>query len=111
MDLEHQLKAARALCFSGQLPSDPLPVHVPLDKALAMYDDIVARIRDVSAEKERREATKRQIDRLLRQFEGLEMKVAYMRDIERKPLLQIADEIGYSLDWIKKISSRIKRVI
>lgn len=110
MDLEEQLKAARKLCFSGQLSSDPLPVHVPLDKALEQYDDVVAKIREVSAEQERKKATRSQIDRLLKQFEGLEMRVAYMRDIERKPLQQIADELGYSHDWIKKISSKIRKV-
>lgn len=110
MDLEEQLKAARKLCFSGQLPSDPLPVHVPLDKALEQYDAVVLRIREASVELERRKTTRNQIDRLLKQFQGLEMQVAYKRDIERKPLRVIADETGYSHDWIKKISSKIRKV-
>lgn len=110
MDLEEQLRAARALCFNGQLPSDPMPVHVPLDKALEQYDDIVERIKVVSAEKERKESTRKQIDRLLRQFQGLEMQVAYKRDVEGKSLLAIATELGYSYDHIRRVSSRIKKV-
>lgn len=43
------------------------------------------------------------------EFEGIENKVAYERDIQRKPLFQIAKEMDYSYDWIRKISQRVKR--
>lgn len=42
------------------------------------------------------------IDRL----EGLDKKVVYMRDIEGKRLIDIAEELGYSEIYIKKISAR-----
>lgn len=110
MDLEMQLKAARKVIHTGMMPSDPAPVHVPLDKALEHYDNVVEKIREIAAEKERRTAIRDQIDRLLRQFQGIEMQVAYKRDIERKPLQVIADELGYSYSHISKISSRIRKV-
>lgn len=53
---------------------------------------------------------KRRIESTMEQFECLEYKVAYKRDIERMPIAKIASELGYSYDWIAKISSRVKRM-
>ncbi|WHX50539.1 hypothetical protein QNH46_07795 [Paenibacillus woosongensis] len=108
IDLEDELKEARKLCFSGRLPSDPLPVHVPLDKALEYYDAVVQRIGETSNRLEAKKLIRKKIEANIRGFQGIEYQVAYMRDIERKPLYKIADELGYSYDWIKKISSRIR---
>lgn len=44
------------------------------------------------------------------EFEGLENKVIVMRDIQRKTLIEIADELGYSYDWIRKVSSRVNKL-
>ncbi|GED13996.1 hypothetical protein [Aneurinibacillus migulanus] len=52
---------------------------------------------------------KRKMESVLGNFDGLEYKVAYMRDIKRMKLHEIADELGYSHDWIRKISSRVKK--
>lgn len=52
---------------------------------------------------------KRKMESVLSNFDGLEYKVAYMRDIKRMKLHEIADELGYSHDWIRKISSRVKK--
>jgi DNA-directed RNA polymerase specialized sigma24 family protein len=49
------------------------------------------------------------MERVLGNFDGLEYKVAYMRDIKRMKLHEIADELGYSHDWIRKISSRVRK--
>jgi DNA-directed RNA polymerase specialized sigma24 family protein len=109
MDLEAELKRARQLCFDGRMPSDPLPVHIPLDKALEQYDSVVAKIRDVSDHLTNKKLIRQRIEANIRDFEGVEHRVAFMRDIEGKPLSRIADELGYSYDWIKKISSRIRK--
>lgn len=57
----------------------------------------------------KREAKKR-MERVMEQFESLEYRVAYMRDVEKKPLYVIASELGYSYDWIRKRSSKVKRL-
>lgn len=55
---------------------------------------------------------KRRIEERINEFEGLEYKVAYKRDIEGKSLEMIAHELGYSYDHIARISSGIgKRFI
>lgn len=108
LDLESELREARKLCFSGQLPSDPLPVHVPLDKALEYYDAVVKKVGEASSSLEAKKLIRQKIEANIRDFQGIEYKVAYMRDVEGKPLFKIADELGYSYDWIRKVSSRIK---
>ena len=52
---------------------------------------------------------KARMEAKMSEFEGIEHIVAVKRDIERKPLCQIAKEMDYSYDWIRKISQRIKR--
>lgn len=42
---------------------------------------------------------------------GLHYKVAYMREVEGKKLADIAEELGYSLDYIKEISAQISKTI
>lgn len=108
IDLEAELKEARKLCFSGQLPSDPLPVHVPLDKALEYYDAVVIKIGETSNRLAAKKLIRQKIEGNIRDFQGIEYQVAYMRDVEGLPLYKIADKLGYSYDWIRKISSRIK---
>ncbi|WP_110930663.1 hypothetical protein [Paenibacillus bouchesdurhonensis] len=108
IDLEDELKEARKLCFSGRLPSDPLPVHVPLDKALEYYDAVVQRIGETSNRLAAKKLIRQKIEDSIRDFQGIEYQVAYMRDVEGLPLYKIADKLGYSYDWIRKVSSRIK---
>lgn len=108
IDLEAELKEARKLCFSGRLPSDPLPVHVPLDKALEYYDAVVIKIGETSNRLAAKKLIRQKIEDNIRDFQGVEYQVAYMRDVEGLPLYKIADKLGYSYDWIRKVSSRIK---
>lgn len=60
-------------------------------------------IRDVISLK--REARQR-IEAKMTNFEDITDRIMVMRDIQRKSLREIADDLGYSYDWIKKLSSR-----
>ncbi|MDX8367844.1 hypothetical protein [Cytobacillus sp. IB215665] len=51
---------------------------------------------------------KESIDKHLSKMKGLEYKVAYLRFVERKSLKTIAEELDYSYDHIRRVSSRIK---
>lgn len=106
-DLEQDLKHSRKLCFSGQLPSDPLPVHVPLDEALRRYDEVVFKIREVSDALTEKRLIKQRIESSVRKFNGIEYQVAFKRLIENKSLREISSEIGYSYQRVKKISMRL----
>lgn len=52
--------------------------------------------------------SKAKIEKHINNLEGLDKKVAYMRDIQGKSLVEIADELGYSYDWIKEVSAKHK---
>ena len=53
---------------------------------------------------------KRRMEERMSKFDTLEYKVAYLRDVERKSLAAIATEIGYSYDWVAKVSAKVKRL-
>lgn len=54
--------------------------------------------------------SKKRIESMMSELEGLEYKVAYMRDVQRMRLQEIADKLGYSHEHIRRISSRIKKL-
>jgi pyridoxine 5'-phosphate synthase PdxJ len=45
----------------------------------------------------------------IERLEGLQKKVIYMRDIEGKKLIDIAQELDYSYDYIREISAKHPR--
>lgn len=101
-DLERQLSSSWKQCYNG--------IQMPLDKAVLWNDEAKEKLLDVVNEIEHKKQTRMLIETKLGEFKGLEYQVAYMRDILRKPLAEIADELDYSYNWILKISSRIKRL-
>jgi len=50
-----------------------------------------------------------QAEKRLGEAEGIDAKVIYMRDIEKKRLYEIADEMNYSEGYIRNISARNPR--
>jgi hypothetical protein len=112
-DLEFQMKIAHNRVLSGKMPSDGHAVFVPLDIALGMYDQTKDNLLLCVTMLEHKKQTKEDIENRMTEFDGVTYKFLYMRDIEMKPLFEIADELGYSLDWAKQISrkyARVKRV-
>ena len=55
------------------------------------------------------EKCRKNMEERIKKLEGIDQKVVYMRDIEGKTLVQIAEELGYSYDYIKEISARNKK--
>jgi DNA-directed RNA polymerase specialized sigma24 family protein len=51
----------------------------------------------------------KRIDQIIKSSEDLDQKVVYMRDYKRMSLRKIADELGYSHDHIRRISSRNRK--
>lgn len=54
-----------------------------------------------------KKSTKESIDCILGDSDCLQSQVAYKRLVEGKTLQEIADEMGYSLKWIEKISASL----
>lgn len=56
------------------------------------------------------EKSRKRMEKKIKELEGLDQKVVYLRDIEGMTLAEIAEKLGYSEIYIKKISARNKRV-
>lgn len=109
-DLEFQMKLARSRLLSGKMPSDGHSVFVPLDVLAGIYDQTKDNLLLCVSMLEHKKQTKADIESRMTEFDGVTYKFLYMRDIEMKPLFEIADEMGYSLDWAKRLSRRYARV-
>lgn len=55
------------------------------------------------------EYCKKSIDKIIESMNSLKSKVAIMREIQNKTVVEIADELGYSEGYIKNLSSKIRR--
>lgn len=93
--------------YSG-VPGNPF-TSVPLDRAIEDMRKVEEEIEKLEQRIEEKRKLANDIRDKLEQLQGLEKRVAYMRDIEGKSLIEIADELGYSYSWIRKISSRTKK--
>jgi len=83
-------------------------VPMTLDKIVDRLNTIDKSMSDLYRIKEAKEDTKQTIEKMFDDLEGLEYKVAYMRDVRKMRLQDIADELGYSYDHIRRISSMVK---
>ena len=109
-DQERALKYARRKMHNNGLPwSAGQPVVVPLDKALKEYDTALTALQETLEELRAKESTRQQMEAVIGQIQGLEKAVEYQRDALGLPLAVIAERLGYSEIYIKKISSRIPR--
>lgn len=79
-------------------------------KAWSESVDIERRINECKDVLSLKREAKKRMESVMGQMDKLEYKVAYMRDIEQMKLEDIAKKLDYSYDWIRKISTRVKRV-
>lgn len=92
--------------FTGRLGST-----VRMDQAAQRMDEITVHIDRLSLELDRKEKYRKHIEHKLQEFEAIEYQVAYKRYVEKKRLEDIAKDMGYSVDWIKKVSARVKKAL
>lgn len=106
VDLVRQLHQNYRVIWTGMAPSDPMPVHVPLDKALSQRNSIMDRLLAIESEIKIKQQLKQQIEDGLQRLTGVQHTIVYKRDIERKSLRDIADELGFSYSYVSKISAK-----
>jgi len=82
-----------------KVPGIDYPRYLELQTALNNKVAIVQSVLDDKRE------TQKEILNKLDKLEGLEYKIAYKRYIEGKTLYEIADELGYSYEHIRRVSS------
>ena len=82
--------------------------QIGFEEALEMLQKIENHIYLHKQAIENMERYKKRIKERIKNLEGIDYKVVYMRDIEGKTLVQIAEELGYSYQYIKEVSARNK---
>lgn len=102
-DLEREYKVWYRSCFSA--PGRTFPLDISLNRMKQICDQVEA----YSTLLEEKEKVRKEIEGKMSEFEGLEYKVAYMRDVQGMTLAEIAADLGYSYIWIKQISARTKK--
>jgi hypothetical protein len=102
-DLEHEYAFWYRACYGRKGP------QIPLDVCLARMKEICDRVEHYSRMLEVKEKRRKEMEQRLSEFEGLEYRVAYMRDIQGMTLAEIAVELGYSYHWVAKLSSRVRK--
>src|SRR5699024_9878235 len=78
-------------------PGIDYPRYLELQTAL---NNKVAIVQSILEDKK---GTQKEVLKKLDKLEGLEYRIAYKRFIEGKTLNEIADELGYSYDYMKEV--------
>lgn len=104
-DLEREYKFWYKSCF-GKDAWQQFPLDICLNRMKEICD-LVETYVTILDEKEK---TRKEIEEHMSEFEGIEYKVAYLRDVKGMTLPEVAADLGYSYDWIKKLSARTRRL-
>jgi len=74
-------------------------------------EDIELKIEEKGKELKALEYRKKNVDKLIESLDSKKYKIAVKREMQGKTLAEIADELGYSESWIKKLSAEITEEI
>lgn len=108
-DIQREWQINRQLMFFN--PSGRHGGYVPmgLDQVAERLDTIRDRHDEVESYVNEKKKLKRELEDIMKRFTGLDYKVMYKRFVEHKALNEIAAELGYSYDYIKQVSSRMRQ--
>jgi hypothetical protein len=84
-------------------------VPMPLDVVIERLNKIDIQLDQLYTLLEAKKKTRDVIDNIIKSSEDLDQKVVFMRDHKNMPLWKIANELDYSYDHIRRISSRNKK--
>jgi DNA-directed RNA polymerase specialized sigma24 family protein len=105
-DLIRQLEQHHRVVWTGMAPSEPMPVHVPLDKSLSRYNSVVERLVRIETEIAEQERVRREIEAKIGEMSSTDNVIAYKRYVEGKSLKEIAAELGYTYGWVRQRAQR-----
>lgn len=78
----------------------------PLDICLNRMEKICNQVEEYTCLLEEKEKTRKEIEKRMSEFEGIEQKVTYFRDVQGMTLPEIAAHLNFSYSWIKKLSMK-----
>lgn len=102
--IEMCIRERKDWSFGGRLGC-----RVSMNTASENIDKLSDKIEWLDKQVELKKKAKQEMEAKLSGLGRLESQVAYKRFIEKKPLEEIAEELNYSIDWIKKVSSKVTR--
>lgn len=85
-------------------------VPYTLDRIVERMNKIDEMIENLTEQLKAKRETLKKLDQVLAQMDGLDYKVAFMRDKLHMRLQEIADKLGYSYAHIKRVSSGIRKM-
>lgn len=85
-------------------------VPYTLDRIVERMNKIDTMIEQVDEQLKAKRETLNKVESVLSQLDGLDYKVAFMRDKLNMRLNEIAEKLGYSYDHIRRVSSRIQKM-
>ena len=117
-DLQRQVNRLKKRLFQGPreitgYDTSKIPgssEYKPADKQWEEYVKTDLALRAAQSRLDELKKLKSEVDKKLEQLEGIDYEVVYLRDVENKRLVDIADNLGMSEIWIKKVSSRNPRI-
>jgi hypothetical protein len=93
--------------YYWKMGTKPVKAPMPLDRALDQIYKIDDALRPLYRILDDKEFVKMRIEKTLGESNSVEHQVAYWR-LRGLPLAIIAEKLGYSLGYVKNISSRVK---
>lgn len=84
---------------------------VPMDNAAERFDKLTDKIERMEVLLKKKRETKRKIEQLMNQYEEIPRKIAYMRFVQGRSLKDIARELNYSHQHVRRIMMNMKRAI
>lgn len=108
---EIEWKINRKLMFKNPSPNGGGYIPVGMDIAAGNLDKIRERHDEIERIIRLKKRLKRAAEKVLSRFEGVEYKVAYARFVEGKLLREIAGELNYSYDYVRKIMSKVNKEV
>ncbi|MDF2911216.1 MAG: hypothetical protein K0Q56_2097 [Sporolactobacillus laevolacticus] len=100
----HQLEIERK--YYWKMGTRTVKAPMPFDRSLEYIYEIDAVLNPLYKVLEDKEYVKKRLENKIGELEGVDYKVAIMQ-IQGKSLVEIADELGYSYVWVKKINAKI----
>jgi hypothetical protein len=105
MEIQRRFDIVKRVMWSGSIPSSGGYCHIPLDKGLEKYDDIVAEYREIEEEITRLLSVKAAMESEMLKFNGL-ANVIQSKRMQGLNYYQIAEELGYSYHYIRNYMSK-----
>ena len=82
---------------------------VPMENAAARYDKLEEKLVRMRKALRIIRAHKAKVDELILYFDSLEHQIAYLKYCKGKTYQEIADELGYTYQYVRLLHSKMKR--